>query len=91
VLSIWELCHPRCVCENKPVLLRQPEDGQFGPKHVVVCLSIKYTYVTGLCLTIHNFQGCFVVCCKFRGIYNTVHEKIASYSGHRLRCSSETS
>ena len=35
--------------------LRQPEDGQYGPKHVVVYLVIKYTYVTQLCLTIYNF------------------------------------
>ena len=35
-----------------PVLLRQPEDGQYGPKHVVAHLAIKYTYVTQLCLTI---------------------------------------
>ena len=41
-----------------PVLaiLRQPEDGQYGPKHVVVHLAIKYAYVTELCLTIYNFQ-----------------------------------
>jgi len=39
------------------VSLRQPEDGQYGPKHVVVHLAIKYTYVTQLCLTIYNFQG----------------------------------
>ena len=38
------------------VLLRKPEDGQYGPKHVVVHLAIKYTYVTQLCLTIYNFQ-----------------------------------
>ena len=42
--------------DHKPVLLRQPEDGQYGPKHVVVHLAIKYTYVTQLCLTIYNFQ-----------------------------------
>jgi len=30
-------------------------------------------------------KGCFVVCCKFRVIYNKVHEKISSCSGHRLR------
>jgi len=34
----------------------QPENGQYGPKHVGVHLAIKYTYVTQLCLTIYNFQ-----------------------------------
>jgi len=29
---------------------------QYRPKHVVVHLAIKYTYVTQLCLTIYNFQ-----------------------------------
>ena len=36
--------------------LRQPEDGQYGLKHVAVHLAIKYTYVTQLCLTIYSFQ-----------------------------------
>ena len=47
----------------RPVLaiLRQPEDGQYGPKHVVVHLAIKYAYVTQLCLTIYNFQVCVVI------------------------------
>jgi hypothetical protein len=27
-------------------ILRQPEDGQYGSKHVVVHLAIKYIYVT---------------------------------------------
>jgi len=30
--------------------------ASMGPKHVVVHLAIKYTYVTQLCLTIYNFQ-----------------------------------
>jgi len=33
----------------------------------------------------------FVVCCKFSVIYIKVHEKITSYSGHRLRRRSEAS
>ena len=44
------------IVDPKPVLLRQPEDGQYRPKHVVVHLAIKYTYVTQLCLTIYSFQ-----------------------------------
>ena len=35
--------------------LRQTEDGQYGPKRVVVNLAIKNTYVTQLCLTTYNF------------------------------------
>jgi len=27
--------------DPKPVLLRQPEDGQYGPKYIVVHLAIK--------------------------------------------------
>jgi len=44
------------VRDHKLVLLKQPDDGQYGPEHVVVHLAIKYTYVTQLCLTIYNFQ-----------------------------------
>jgi len=38
------------------VSLRHPEDGQYGPKNLVVHLATKYTYVTQLCSTIHSFQ-----------------------------------
>ena len=37
-------------------ILRQREDGQYGPKHVVAHLAIKYTNVTQLCLTTYSFQ-----------------------------------
>jgi len=36
-------------------------------------------------------EGYVVVCCKFRVIYNKVHEKITIYCGHRLRRRSEAS
>ena len=52
---MWRCAQQVCgsVVVWRPVLLRQPEDGQYRPKHVVVHLAIKYTQ---LCLTIYNFQ-----------------------------------
>ena len=39
------------------VPLRQPEHGQYRPKHVVHYTVIKYTYVTQLCLTTYHFPS----------------------------------
>ena len=52
------------IVDPKPVLLRQPEDGQYRLKHEVVHLAIKYTYVTQSCLALTvvllGNQGCFI-------------------------------
>ena len=40
---------------------RQPDDGQYRPKHVVVSITvIKYTSVIKLCLTTYLFQACLL-------------------------------
>jgi len=46
---------------------RQPDDGQYRPKHVVVSITvIKYTSVTKLCLTTYLFLvSTPVVTCLF--------------------------
>jgi len=45
--------HLQVVLRELPYVLRA---HTCAPKHVVVHLAIKYTYVTQLCLTIYNFQ-----------------------------------
>jgi len=60
---------------------RQPDDGHYRPKHVVVSITvIKYTSVIKLCLTT------YISLVFISRLVSRLHQTIVSISGYMLQC-----